>query len=149
MYKYICSKLKKYGYNHYEVSNFARDGYESRHNLVYWDNEEYYGFGLGASGYINDMRYENTRNFNKYLNGEYRFNELLVSNIEEMENELILGLRKLRGVSISKFKTKFDRDIFEVFKLNEAIDKKYLCVSDDYVYIPEDKIYIMNLVKWN
>ena len=144
MYKHICKKLKKRGFHHYEVSNFSLKGYESKHNLIYWDNNEYYGFGLGAHGYINEMRYENTRNFNKYLNGKYRLNELLVSTQEEMENEVILGLRKLDGISISEFSNRFKRDIFDVFKLDEAIKRKYLIVNGDKIYIPEDKIYVMN-----
>lgn len=144
MYNYICKKLNSKKFNHYEVSNFALDGKESIHNLTYWNNEEYYGFGLGAHGYINNMRYENTRNFNKYKKGEYRFNELLVSTMEEMENELMLGLRKLNGISINKFKEKFDRDIFEVFKLDEAIHKGYLRLDGDRIRIPESKIYVMN-----
>ncbi len=144
MYKHICRKLKKKGYIHYEVSNFAKEGYESTHNLTYWSNEEYYGFGLGSHGYINSMRYENTRNFNKYLKNEYRLNELLVSTQEEMENELILGLRKLKGISISKFNEKFDRDIFSEFKIEEAIKKGYIVKEGDMLYIKEDKIYVMN-----
>ena len=86
MYKYICKKLRKKGYNHYEVSNFAKANYESKHNLTYWFNQEYYGFGLGATGYVSKMRYENTRNFNKYLRGNSKFNQLLVSRQEEIEN---------------------------------------------------------------
>lgn len=144
MYKYICKKLKKKGYHHYEISNFAKDGYESKHNLTYWNNDEYYGFGLGSHGYINSMRYENTRNFNKYLKGEYRLNELLVSSQEEMENELILGFRKLDGISIKKFYEKFNRDIFEVFKIEEAIKKGYIVKEGDILYIPENKVYVMN-----
>ena len=144
MYKHICRKLKKKGFHHYEVSNFSLPGYESKHNLIYWDNNEYYGFGLGAHGYINEMRYENTRNFNKYLNGQYRLNELLVSTQEEMENEVILGLRKLDGISISEFHERFKKDIFKVFKIDDAVNKKYLVVKDDKIYIPEDKIYVMN-----
>ena len=144
MYKYICGKLKRKGYNHYEVSNFARNNKESIHNLTYWNNEEYYGFGLGAHGYINNVRYENTRNFNKYLKSEYRFNELMVSIQEEMENELMLGLRKLKGVSIEEFYNRFDKDILKVFNLDEAIKNKYLVNKDGYIYIPEDKIYVMN-----
>ncbi len=144
MYTYICNKLKKKGFIHYEVSNFALDGYESKHNLTYWNNEEYYGFGLGASGYINSMRYENTRNFNKYLERKYRFNELLVSNQEEMENEIILGLRKLKGINIVKFKEKYNKDIFDAFNIEEALKKKYLILENDYLYIPESKIYVMN-----
>lgn len=144
MYKYICKKLKKHGYKHYEISNFALSGHESKHNLTYWDNNEYYGFGLGAHGYINNMRYENTRNFNKYLKEEYRLNELLISTQEEMENELILGLRKLKGVNIKEFEKRFDISIFKVFKIEDALNKKDLVLDGDYIRISEDKIYISN-----
>lgn len=144
MYKYICKKLKKKNYIHYEVSNFAKEGKESKHNLTYWDNEEYYGFGCGAHGYINNMRYENTRSLSKYFNKQFRLEEFLVSIQEEMENEVILGLRKLKGISISKFKEKYDKDIREVFNINKAIELSYLEQKGDYLFIPEDKIYIMN-----
>ena len=90
------------------------------------------------------MRYENTRNFNKYLNREYRFNEVLISNREEMENEVMLGLRKLGGISISLFKKKFNKDIFEEFNIKYALDQGMIEISDDFIYIPEDKIYVMN-----
>ena len=69
MYNIIISKLNNY--IHYETSNFAKNGYESKHNLTYWNNDYYYGFGLGASGYVSDIRYDNTRNLNKYLNHFY------------------------------------------------------------------------------
>lgn len=144
MYKYICNKLRKKGFHHYEVSNFSLFSFESKHNLTYWDNDEYYGFGLSSHGYINAIRYENTRNFNKYLNGNYRLNELLISSQEEMENFMILGLRKLDGISISEFYYRFDKDIFEVFKLDEAIKKGYIVKDNNMLYIPESKIYIMN-----
>jgi oxygen-independent coproporphyrinogen-3 oxidase len=152
MYTYICKKLAKKGYNHYEVSNFAKANYESKHNLTYWFNQEYYGFGLVATGYVSKMRYENTRNFNKYLRGNYKFNELLVSTQEEIENELILGLRKLSGVNIVDFKNKFDIDILEAFpKIKDIVNSKkelleYRIVDEEhkYIYIPEKKIYIMN-----
>lgn len=144
MYKSICKRLKSKGFNHYEVSNFALNGYESEHNLTYWNNESYYGFGLGAHGFINDTRYENTRNFNKYLKGEYRLNELLLSVQEDMENEVMLGLRKMNGISISKFENKFNRDIFNIFKLDSAIKEGYIIKKGDNLYIPEDKIYVMN-----
>ena len=78
------------------------------------------------------------------LKGEYRFNELLVSLQEEMENELILGLRKLDGVSISEFNNRFERDIFKVFKLDDAISKGYLKEVNGRIFIPENKIYVMN-----
>ena len=82
--------------------------------------------------------------FNKYLNREYRFNEVLISNREEMENEVMLGLRKLGGISISLFKKKFNKDIFEEFNIKYALDQGMIEISDDFIYIPEDKIYVMN-----
>ena len=152
MYKYICKKLRRKGYKHYEVSNFAKEGYESKHNLTYWDNEEYYGFGLGAHGYLSKIRYENTRNFGKYLNGEYKFDELLVSTQEELENFVMLGLRKLEGVNICEFNRKYNLDLFEVFpkikkvmNLNKhLLEYKDVDTTHKYLYIPEKKIYIMN-----
>lgn len=60
MYALICDRLKE-NYVHYETSNFGKQGYFSKHNLTYWNNEEYYGFGLGASGYVNGVRYDNTK----------------------------------------------------------------------------------------
>ena len=144
MYKYICEKLSDNGFIHYEVSNFAKKGHQSEHNLTYWNNDEYYGFGLAAHGFINNIRYENTRNLNKYLNGNYRLNELLVSNREDMENEIILGFRKLEGVSVTKFRSKFNADIFKVFNFDEVLNKRYVLKDGDYLYIPEEKIYVMN-----
>ncbi len=144
MYQYILKKTKKNGYHHYEISNFAIKGYESMHNKTYWKNEEYYGFGLSSHGYINGIRYENTRNLNKYFNHEFRLNELLVSTEEDMENELILGLRLLDGINVEHFNNKFKYNIFKVFKINEAIEKGFLIYKNDILKIPEDKIYIMN-----
>ena len=66
MYKYIEKRLNNREHTHYEVSNYAKIGYESKHNLVYWNNEYYYGFGLGASGYLENYRYDNTKNLTKY-----------------------------------------------------------------------------------
>ena len=144
MYEYICRKLKDNGYNHYEVSNFSKDGYESLHNLTYWNNNEYYGFGLGASGYVNGVRYENTRSLNKYINHEYRLNEYIVSKKEDMENELILGLRKLSGINIYNFYEKFNENIQDVFNIKDAVKEGLLKIEDKNLMIPEDKIYIMN-----
>ena len=72
MYYYIIDYLENIGYKHYEISNFSKEGLESRHNLNYWNNLNYYGFGLGASGYIENTRYTNTRGINSYLKGNYK-----------------------------------------------------------------------------
>ena len=144
MYKKICSSLKKKGYRHYEVSNFAKPGYESVHNLNYWNNSEYYGFGVGAHGYISLLRYENTRSFNDYLAGNYRLKEFLISKREDMENEVILGLRKLNGVNIKEFFDKFKVNIQDEFNVMDLIKRGYLVLENDCLKIKEDKIYIMN-----
>ena len=75
MYDEIIDYLKEKGFNHYEISNFSKEGYESRHNLVYWHNEHYYGFGLGASGYLNNIRYDNTKSMDDYLNNKIILNK--------------------------------------------------------------------------
>ncbi len=149
MYEYICKKLNSKGYNHYEVSNFSKPGYESIHNLTYWNNNEYYGFGLGASGYINGVRYDNTRSLNKYINHEYRLNEIIVSKKEDMENELILGFRKLRGINIYTFYEKFNENIQDVFNIKSAVQEGLMKIEGNNLLIPENKIYIMNEILKN
>ena len=146
MYSYILKELKKNNYNHYEVSNFAKEGYQSKHNLNYWQNNEYYGFGLGAHGFISELRYENTRSFNTYLKGNYRFNELVLSKREDMENEVILGLRKLEGINIVDFFNKYKINIQEEFNITPLLKNGLLKIKDNNIYIPEEKIYIMNSI---
>ena len=144
MYEYLCKKLKKHGYEHYEVSNFSLHGYESIHNKTYWLNEEYYGFGLGAHGFIGGLRYENTRSFNKYLSSEYRLNEVFLSKKEDMENEIMLGLRLLNGINIVNFFNKYNVNIQDEFNILPMLKKGMLILKDNYLFIPENKIYIMN-----
>lgn len=144
MYKKICRTLNRKGYVHYEISNFAKPGYESVHNLNYWNNDEYYGFGLGAHGYISELRYENTRALNDYLEGNYRLKEFIISKREDMENEIILGLRKINGINIKDFFDKFKINIQDEFNITSLIKKGYLELEDNFLKIKEDKIYIMN-----
>lgn len=144
MYETICKNLKSAGFIHYEVSNFAKEGYESIHNLTYWDNEEYYGFGLGAAGYVNDIRYTNTKNFQTYLEKDFRTEELYLSKREDMENYVMLGLRKLKGINIKEFYNKYKINIQDEFKVEEAFKNKLVELDGEYLRIPEDKIYVMN-----
>ena len=146
MYKYIVNKLKSKGYSHYEVSNFAKEGYESKHNLGYWCNNEYYGFGLGSHGFIGELRYENTRSFNEYLSDNYRLNELLLSKQEDMENYVMLGLRKLDGINLKEFFDKYNENIQDVFNIKPLLKEGLLKTNDTNLFIPEDKIYIMNYI---
>ncbi|RZI48160.1 radical SAM family heme chaperone HemW [Lactococcus kimchii] len=110
MYEYIMENLAQRGYEHYEVSNFARAGFESKHNLTYWNNAEYYGFGAGASGYLAGVRYKNRGPIHHYLAAnaqDKRVHEEILSKKEQVEEEMFLGLRKKSGVSVAKFEEKF------------------------------------------
>ncbi|WP_312249465.1 radical SAM family heme chaperone HemW [Streptococcus parasuis] len=111
MFDYILRELEKNGFEHYEISNFTKPGFESRHNLMYWDNAEYYGLGAGASGYLDGMRYRNRGPIQHYLKsipekGHSRLHEEFLSKTEQMEEEMFLGLRKKTGVSIERFEEK-------------------------------------------
>ena len=111
MFEYIIAELEHAGFEHYEISNFSKPGFESRHNLMYWDNAEYYGIGAGASGYVNGVRYKNHGPIRHYLEaveeGNARINEEHLSLREQMEEEMFLGLRKKTGVSKARFEEKF------------------------------------------
>lgn len=113
MFEYIIAELEKSGFEHYEISNFSKPGFESRHNLMYWDNAEYYGIGAGASGYVNGVRYKNHGPIRHYLSaveeGNARITEEHLSQKEQMEEEMFLGLRKKSGVSMARFEEKFGR----------------------------------------
>ncbi|HEL0021388.1 TPA: oxygen-independent coproporphyrinogen III oxidase [Streptococcus equi subsp. zooepidemicus] len=111
MFEYIISEMESSGFEHYEISNFTKPGFESRHNLMYWNNDEYFGCGAGASGYLNGIRYRNRIPIQHYLkavaDGNARLSEEVLTKEEMMEEELFLGLRKKSGVSVSRFQEKF------------------------------------------
>ena len=119
MFEYIIAELERAGFEHYEISNFSKPGFESRHNLMYWDNAEYYGIGAGASGYVNGVRYKNHGPIRHYLKaveeGNARINEEHLTQREQMEEEMFLGLRKKSGVSIARFEEKFERSFQELY----------------------------------
>lgn len=144
MYELICEKLEKSGYKHYEVSNFAKEGFESKHNMNYWNNDEYYGFGLGASGYKDAFRYTNTKNLHEYIEGNYRKENLLMTYKDQMDNEVMLGLRKLEGINVETFYNKYEKNIQDVYPVKELIESKDLIYKNGYLFINPKKIYIMN-----
>ena len=113
MFEYIIAELERDGFEHYEISNFSKPGFESRHNLMYWDNAEYYGIGAGASGYVDGVRYKNHGPIRHYLSaveaGNARITEEHLNQKEQMEEEMFLGLRKKSGVSMTRFEEKFGR----------------------------------------
>ena len=146
MYDYIRKYLFDKGFNHYEISNFCKEGYESRHNLVYWDNLEYYGFGLSAGFYINSIRGTNTRSINKYLDKNYIFAEETIDKKDDMIYEIILGLRKIEGINIDMFNKKYNVNLLELFDIIELVNRNVLVVNDGYLYINENYLYVSNSI---
>ncbi|WP_223591304.1 radical SAM family heme chaperone HemW [Neobacillus bataviensis] len=142
MYELLMEEMEKHGFSQYEISNFSKPGYESRHNLTYWNNEQYYGFGAGAHSYLNGLRRSNVGPLKRYMDlitkGEMPIlEENQVSISEQMEEEMFLGLRKTAGISISHFTGKFDRNPLKIFKhqLEELVSKNWIEVSDDHIYL--------------
>lgn len=126
MYELIMNEMNEHGYNQYEISNYARPGYESKHNLVYWNNDEYYGFGAGAHAYLNKTRRANINPVRKYIQtlaaNQLPINsEIALTEKDIMEEEMILGLRKNEGVSIARFIDKFAIDPLKLYQTQ--IDK--------------------------
>lgn len=121
MFQRIISELKAAGYHHYEISNFAKAGFEGKHNLKYWQNENYFGIGAGAHGYVGGTRYVNVKKVQPYITacaqGLPRQEEFKVATAEAMEDFMMVGLRMLDGVAREQFQTQFDRELEDVFGL--------------------------------
>lgn len=156
MYWYVKNFLELNGYNHYEISNFAKDGYESIHNSDCWKQKEYIGFGVAAHSFINDVRFGNTSNLDEYLrnceNKDFENNRI----IDEVEKDLfskeqefmLVGLRMIDGVSIQEFKNKFGENPIFVFKseLSKLVEDGLLMVDFDRIKLTNRGLDLANLV---
>lgn len=148
MYLFIEDYLKQKGFNHYEISNYSKKNKESRHNLTYWNNLEYYGFGLSASGYLDKVRYTNTKNLFKYFK-KLEKEEMKLSKSDIIEYEMILGLRKLRGINKQEFENKYKKDIKDYFDINELLSEEKLIDDGKYIYINPKYMYVSNNILMN
>lgn len=123
MYLKAIDLLSEHNFQHYEISNFALNGYESKHNLNYWDNNSYYGFGVAAHGYINGKRYSNPVTLEKYTANPAEPQEIKTLSKQEMlEEEIFLGLRRMKGIDTELINNKYNIDF----------EKKYKSVLDKY-----------------
>ena len=123
MYLKAIEVLEKNGFEHYEISNFARDGKFSRHNVNYWECGEYYGFGVSAHGYVNGVRYSNTKNLRDYISKPHTYTEQhILTQQEKLEENIFLGLRLKKGINLTEINKNFGID-FE--KKYSEILKKY------------------------
>ncbi len=146
MYWKVKNMLESNGYIHYEISNFAKKGYESRHNSDCWEQKEYIGVGLAAHSYLNKIRFSNTSNLEEYINninnGDFDKNITIneTQRDEDTKKEyMLLGLRKIDGVSISKYKNKFGEN--PVFKYRQELEK---LVKENLLEIDGDNIKLTN-----
>lgn len=148
-YKYTKNYLELNGYKHYEISNFAKEGYESKHNMNCWEQKQYIGFGLAAHSYINRCRYSNTCDLSIYLNSK---NTKIVheeQSVEGMKKEyMLLGLRKLDGIKISKFKEKFGENPIYLFRneLKKLVEQGLIIVDLDNIKLTNKGTDFANLV---
>lgn len=143
MYDLIDKKLEN-KYHRYEVSNYSITSYESRHNLTYWKNNEYYGFGLGAAGYIDNIRYTNTRNLSKYISGNYEKQEEVLTKEDKIKYEFILGLRLTNGINKYNFNKKYGININEIEVIKKLINKGLLIDDKINIYVPKKYFYVLN-----
>lgn len=149
MYNYIEKTLEKNNYIHYEISNYAKDNHKSIHNLNYWNNGDYYGFGLGAVSYMNNLRRTNTKNLSKYLNEEWLNEEIQEETEVQISNDLILGLRKLEGISIPELEKKYNLNILELYNIKELLNNGLLIIENNHLKIPKEYIYTSNNILIN
>ncbi|MBC1434500.1 oxygen-independent coproporphyrinogen III oxidase [Listeria rocourtiae] len=133
MYEMLMSTMEKHGRRQYEISNFAKPGFESRHNIVYWSNEHYFGFGAGAHGYVGETRYANYGPLKKYMQPLEKnelpiFQQKELTLKEKMEEEMFLGLRKVVGVDKAQFQAKFGQPLDTTFAraIEKTIEKGWL-----------------------
>lgn len=120
MYKYTVDFLDKNNFRQYEISNFAQNGYECRHNIKYWTGEEYIGLGVAAHSYIGNERFYNTSDIKEYINGSEK-EIITITRDDAIAEFMITGLRMKKGVSGTRFKKRFGKSVEDVF--GKELDK--------------------------
>lgn len=153
MYEMIINRLSAAGYQQYEISNFAKPGKESLHNLKYWDNAPYFGFGAGAHGYVDGSRVVNAGPVNKYIekvdkSGSARTASHPVTQLEEIEEEMFLGLRKLQGISLNDFYHKFGKTVHDIYgkEITRLIGDGLLKETNHRLFLTRKGIFLGNEV---
>ena len=149
MYRTVVHHLKQDGFHQYEISNFAKAGMESRHNMKYWDCIEYFGCGAAAHSYFDGERYHNTEDLTEYIQNPGEKQDIMDIGLEDAVYEyMMLGLRKTKGVSKSRFRERFGmeltacfHDVIEKYKKNGLLQE-----NGDYISFTEQGIYVSNTV---
>jgi oxygen-independent coproporphyrinogen-3 oxidase len=145
--------LDQAGYHRYEISNYAKPGYESRHNISYWIRTDYLGLGLGASSLLNNIRFQNEEALTEYLglsadHDKIRRNEELLTANKQMEEYMFLGLRMSEGISVKKFETLFGVSIETIYGeiINKTLKEELIQIKGEKIYLTDKGIDLSNLV---
>ncbi|ENH97522.1 coproporphyrinogen III oxidase [Gracilibacillus halophilus YIM-C55.5] len=153
MYDSLKKAMNEYGVHQYEISNFAKPGYESKHNLTYWNNQYYYGFGAGAHGYLPGERIINIRPFPAYVNeakhsGKPVLHREPITKKEEIEEELFLGLRKQKGVSLDSFQEKYNYTVDQLYQreLDKLKERGWIEEQDRHIRLTDQGMLFGNEV---
>ena len=146
LYDYAEEFLMEKGFVHYEISNWAKPGKESKHNLTYWKDEHYYGFGMGAAGYLEDIRYVNTKSITKYNAGEYIDEEEHVTREDDKLYYLMLNLRTNRGIEFDEYRYRFKTDFLEAHKetISRLVNEKLLILMEERIYPTYDGMMVLD-----
>ena len=147
-YEFIVDFLRKHGYERYEISNFARNKKYSRHNLTYWHNKEYYGCGLGASGYVSGVRYDNTKSLPEYLKGNYISSSEKVDQKALEEYYLITNLRLEQGFKKGEYEKLFGAKFEEKYsdKIKNFALNKFFSFAGDRIRLNDEGLIMMDFV---
>ena len=155
MYWNVKNQLQDNGYNHYEISNFAKKGFESKHNMNCWNQKEYLGFGAAAHSYFKSIRYSNIENIEEYIknikNNEFEKNKEIheIQTIDEAKKEyMLLGLRKIEGVNITEFKNKFIDNPLYLFRkeLSKLVEEELIEIDINTIKLTNKGIDLANIV---
>ncbi len=151
MYELIMKEMAEHGYNQYEISNFAKQDFDSKHNTTYWRNEDYYGLGAGAHGYINGNRHVNLKGIKEYIDGSKvdrlpRLDSFMVDQTESMEDFMMVGLRLLQGINDQRFQDRYQQSFFDVFAIpiQANVDKGLLEREGDILKLSKKGILFGN-----
>jgi oxygen-independent coproporphyrinogen-3 oxidase len=149
MYQALIAHCGAAGLSQYEISNFAQPGYQSRHNLTYWSNDEYFGFGVSAHRYINGVRSSNYRSLRRYMR-DFLANETFerIDDKTRAKEAIFLGLRLREGINLAEFRVKYGLDIEQVLaaKLSLLADGGFLTYEDGRLKLSQEGVLVSNLV---
>lgn len=155
MYWYVKEKLEQEGYMHYEISNFAKKGMESKHNVHCWNQSEYLGIGAAAHSYFNFIRFSNETNIKEYIKNiqECKFNKNqiiheILSQEDRKKEFMLLGLRKINGVEIREFKKNFSQNPIYIFReqINKLQKEELIEIDGDFIKLTNRGLDLANLV---